>query len=262
MHVIMLTIAVLYIYRYAEKVRKDPFRGFFGEKSQEVELPKDGSQIIFEKKQKLVLAAFVANIAVIVVGAIRFEWYLGEMSACFVILSIVVAVIAKMGVEGYVNHFLQGAASLISGALIIGLAKAITVVLSEGNILDTILNGAASLLQNFPIAFVIIGMFFVQELIHFLVPSSSGQAMLTIPIMMPIADLLGITRQTTCFVFTLADGVGSIFWPTSGYFMAALGVYHVPYQVWLKKMFPLILIEYCVGMIASIIAANLHYGPF
>lgn len=261
MHGIMLALGVAFIYRYAEKVRKDPSRGFFVE-DLSYNIPDTDGTVVFETKHKLVLSAFLITLLCIIFGAIKYEWYLAEMSACFIILSIVVGIIGRMSVAEYMKNFLQGSANLIAGALIIGLAKSITVVLASGNILDTILNGASGLMENAPTSLTVVCMFLVQEFIHFLVPSSSGQAMLTMPIMLPLADLLHITRQTSCFIFTLADGVGSVFFPTSGYFMAAIGIVSIPYGQWVKRIWPLIVTFYAVGMIASIIAAKLNYGPF
>lgn len=104
-------------------------------------------------------------------------------------------------------------------------------------------------------------MFILQALIHFVVPSGSGQAALTMPIMGPLADLIGVTRQTTVLSFSMADGIGNIIFPTSGYFMAAITLAGIPWVRWAKWVWPLILIQYGIGIIAVIIAHLIKYGP-
>jgi len=106
------------------------------------------------------------------------------------------------------------------------------------------------------------GMFLVQAILHILVPSGSGQAMLTMPIMIPLADILHVTRQTACLIFTLADGIGNTILPTSGYFMAALAISGISWGDWAKKLWPFVLAEYLGAIVVVVIANNLHYGPF
>ena len=105
-------------------------------------------------------------------------------------------------------------------------------------------------------------MFIVQGIIHILVPSGSGQAMLTMPIMIPLSDLLNVTRQTACLIFTLADGIGNTWIPTSGILMAVLSMNKIPYRKWIKTLLPFIIGQYVVAIIVSVIANMMNYGPF
>ena len=259
--VIMYVLTVGYVYRYAQKVKNDPSKAFMGDGKFSAKAS-TASNTAFETKHKAILLAFVSALGIIVYGALKLDWYLGEMSAMFVILSIIVAIIAKISADDTVKLFLEGSASLVSAALIIGLARAIVVVLTNGHIIDTILQFAATLLQTLPPSLCAAGMFVVQAFIHFLVPSGSGQAMLTMPIMLPLGDLVGVTHQTACLIFSVADGIGNTILPTSGYFMAALAVSGIPWQVWVKRMIPIIALQYIIGIIAVIILNAMNYGPF
>ena len=128
--------------------------------------------------------------------------------------------------------------------------------------LCTVLYYTSGILQHVPSVFSAGGMFVLQSLIHFIVPSGSGQAALTIPIMAPLADLVGVTRQTAVLSFSMADGIGNIIFPTSGYFMATISLAGIPWIRWVKWIWPLILIQYGIGIIAVIIAHLIKYGPF
>jgi uncharacterized ion transporter superfamily protein YfcC len=255
---IFYILAVGFVYRYGKKVQKNPELGFFGDgryKGLASEI-----KVEFTTRHKLVLISFVLAICVIVCGTIKFDWYMAEMSGTFFILIIIVALIAKMPINDMVKEFLNGASGIIAAALVVGLARGIVVVLTNGHIIDSILYGAANVLETVPSSLSAGGMFIVQALIHFLVPSGTGQAMLTMPIMAPLSDLVGVTRQTACLVFTLADGTGNTLFPTSGYFMAALAVAGIPWQKWVKVFIPLIGMQYAIGIISVIVANAMNYG--
>lgn len=252
--------AVAFVYNHAKKVKKDPSLGIWGDRKYEVVAKAE--QVKLETRHKIILGAFAIAILVLIVGVIQFNFGMGEYSAVFIILSIVIAIIAKMPSNEYINNFLLGGSNILAGALIVGLARGIVVVLTNGHIIDTILFNAATLLQHVPVAMVTVGMFIVQALIHILVPSGSGQAMLTMPIMVPLADLLHVTRQTAVLIFTLADGIGNTILPTSGYFMAALAVSGIGWGKWAKKMLPFVVGEYVIAMIVVTVANMMGYGPF
>jgi len=259
-YIIFYALAVGFVYRYARKVKDDPSKGFFGDGR--FQPLKDDVKIEFTLKHKLVLITFVLGIITIICGAIFGGWYMDEMSGVFLIVIIIVAIIAKYKPDKLMAEFMKGGQGILAGALIIGLARGIVVVLTNGNIIDTILFYASNGLQDVPPSLSAGGMFIVQALIHFLVPSGSGQAMLTMPIMIPLADLVHVTHQTACLVFTLADGIGNTLFPTSGYFMAGLAIAGIPWQKWVKVFIPLIGAQYVIAIIAVLIANATNYGPF
>lgn len=258
--VLMYSLTVGYVYRYAMTVKKEPAKAFMGDGT--FSRKPVAADLTFERKHKWVLCAFLVAIFTIIYGALNLDWYMAEMSAVFLILAIVVALIGRLSADQFVHTFLQGAAGIISGALVIGLARAIVVVLTKGHIIDTILHTAATTLQVLPPSFCAAGMFIVQMIIHLFVPSGSGQAMLTMPIMLPLGDLLGVTQQTTCLIFSVADGIGNTLLPTSGYFMAILAIAGIPWQEWIKRMFPVIGLQILLGIAFVILMNMLNYGPF
>lgn len=258
--VVLYISAVMFVYHHANKVIKDPSLGIWGDRRYE------GVAVIekieFTGRHKLILAVFVLAIIALIIGVIKYGFYMGEYSGVFIIAAIIFAILGKMSSNEFIEKFMEGAQNILSGALICGLARGIVVVLTNGNIIDTILNGAATILEQTSSSVCAAGMFVVQALIHLLVPSGSGQAMLTMPIMIPLADLLDVTRQTACLIFTLADGIGNTILPTSGYFMAALAVAGLSWGQWAKKMWTFVVGEYIVAIIVVVIANMMGYGPF
>ncbi|WP_288221813.1 YfcC family protein [uncultured Clostridium sp.] len=259
---IALYIAVVaFVYNHGEKVRKNPSLGVWDENNIYTKQLNNES-VKLETKHKLILLSFVIGMIILVFGVIKYNWGMSEYSGIFILISIAMALIWKMSPDDYIKYFLKGAENILPGALIIGVARGIVVVLTNGNIIDTILYYSASLLQHLPSSLSVVGMFIVQGAIHLLVPSGSGQAMLTMPIMIPLSDLLNVTRQTTCLIFTLADGIGNTWIPTSGILMAVLAMNKIPYRKWIKTLLPLLIGQYVVSLIVSVIANMMNYGPF
>ncbi len=132
----------------------------------------------------------------------------------------------------------------------------------QGQIMDTIVHALANGVQILPPAVTSVGMLVVQSLFNFLVPSGSGQTLITMPIMAPLADLVGVTRQTAVLALQYGDGISNIFYPTSGYFMASLALAGVPWEKWAKFMLPLFGIWSVVGAFFLVIAQAIQWGPF
>jgi uncharacterized ion transporter superfamily protein YfcC len=136
------------------------------------------------------------------------------------------------------------------------------VVLSDGRIMDTLLHSMATAISGLPSLFTAWGMYAVQCVLDFVVPSGSGQAAVSMPIMAPLADLVGVTRQTAVLALQFGDGISNIYSPTSGYFMAGLALAGVTWPKWLRWAAPLIAMQYVLGLTFMTIAQLIHYGPF
>lgn len=263
LYVVLYIAVVAFLYNHGEKVRKNPSLGVWDENNIYTKVPQgNANNVKLETKHKLILISFVVAIISIVIGVMKYNWGMAEYSGIFILLSIVIALIGRISVDDYIKYFLKGSENILSGALIIGVARGIVVVLTQGNIIDTILYYSASALQHLPTSLSVIGMFIVQGTIHLLVPSGSGQAMLTMPIMIPLSDLLHVTRQTACLIFTLADGIGNMWLPTSGIIMAILAMNKIPYRKWLKTLLPFIIGQYVVSIVVAVLANMMNYGPF
>ena len=263
LYIILYIAVVAFLYRHGEKVRKDPSIGVWDihniyTKSND----KEDSNVKLETKHKLILLSFVLGMIILVFGVMKFNFGMSEYSGLFILISLSMALIWRMSPDDYIKYFLKGACDILPGALIIGVARGIVVVLTNGNIIDTILYYSSTLLQHLPTSLSVIGMFIVQGAIHLLVPSGSGQAMLTMPIMIPLADLLNVTRQTACLIFTLADGLGNTWIPTSGILMAVLAMSKIPYSKWIKFLLPLLIGQYIFAIAITVLANMLNYGPF
>lgn len=191
-----LIVTVAWIMRYARRVKVDPTLSSmyeFDKKREDVlnleNLPP------FGVREKAIIAIFFAAIAIMVFGVIKWGWYMDEISAVFLAASIICAFIGKVGFNKYANELGKGMADICSGALVVGFARAIVIVLEDGNILHVILHSAAGLLEALPAALSALGMYIFQCLLNFVIVSGSGQAAVTMPIMAPLADLVDVTSR-------------------------------------------------------------------
>lgn len=262
-YIVMVSVTSVFVLRYASKIKRDPQKScmYKFDRSREDMIDLDRLQA-FGVKEKAILLVFVGSIALLIYGVIQWGWYMDEISAVFLGMSMIVAVIAKMTPNEYAAVLGKGMAEIAGGALVVGFARGVLVILTDGNILHTILHAASVLLGSLPSMVSAVGMYIFQCLLNFMVPSGSGQAAVSIPIMAPLGDLVGVTRQTACIAFQLGDGISNIFTPTSGYFMAALALAKIPWAKWAKWILPLIGIQYGIGAIFVIIAQVMQLGPF
>jgi len=208
---------------------------------------------------KLVLAAVGIALALLVYGLSQWHWYLVEMGAVFVALTVVMAIMARMSPDRTAVEFGAGAAALTSVALMIGVARGIQVVLNEGGIVDTLVHALSVPLQGLPGAVSAVGMFFVQSLANFFIPSGSGQAYVTMPIMAPLADLVGVSRQVAVLAFQFGDGFSNILVPTQAVIVGALAMAAIPYDRWLRFILPFMVKIWIVGSIALAVAVLIGY---
>lgn len=246
--------AVVYVMRYAERVRLDPSKSLVYDRKAENEAHFLATQVAaleFTGRHKVILGVFALTFVVMIWGVLFGGWWMGEMSGLFLASSVLVGLIAHPGEAKFVDAFLGGARDLLGVALIIGLARGIVVVMDAGKITDTILNWAEVSVAGLPpIAFINV-MYWIQVLLSFFVPSSSGLAVLTMPIMAPVADFAGVGRELVVTAYQSANGLVNLINPTFAVVMGALAIGRVPYERWLRFMWPLLLI------LTVIIAASL-----
>ena len=261
MYICMVLLTTIAVMLYATKVKKNPQLSPMYEFDQTREDVADLDSLpTFGGREKAILLVFLASIILLIFGVIKKGWYMDEIAALFFGMSMIVAFIGKLGINGYANALAKGMADIAGGALVVGFARGILIVMNDANILHTILHGAAGLLQGLPGMVSAVGMYIFQCLLNFIVPSGSGQAAVSMPIMAPLSDLVGVTRQTACIAFQLGDGISNIFTPTSGYFMAGLALAKVPWSKWAKWILPLIGLQYLLGMIFVIAAQIIQLG--
>ncbi len=252
---------VLYVYRYAKKVKANPELKFLGNYQ-------EGTKVEFQTNTKLstrhkwVLTTFLFNFVFLIIGVVKFGWYITEIAALFLLFGILIGIVGKLKPNEIADRFIDGTKEVISGALIIGFAQAILIVFQDGKLVDSILYFSSTFLSQLSPILNAIGMFFLQLFLNFLVPSGSGQAALTMPIMAPLADLVGVTRQTAVLAFQLGDGISNSLFPTSGVLLAGLAVAGIPFTKWIKWVLPFIFIQIAISIVFLIIAQAIQYGPF
>lgn len=258
--IVLYLVGVWYVHRHAMKVKRDPSLGIYGTikgKSREEVM---NSTVKITTRQKIVLYAFVLNLAIIAYGVTQHEWYFYEIAGDFLVFGVVVGFIGKLTVNQISDEFIKGAATLLSGALIIGLAKSIVILLEQGHVMDTILYGVSNAISSMPTSITAIGMLVLQFGISFIVPSGSGMAALTMPIMSPLADIVGVTRQTAVLAYQLGDGISNLIVP--GVAVAAISMVGISYVKWVRWLLPLMALQILVAIVAILIANAINYGPF
>ena len=265
----LITITITYTNLYAKKIKNNPEKSImgdqpFGDNEEEHESihQENNQHANFTTVQKLVLLSFISFIGIFIFGAFTKNWGINELVGIFLIMGIVIAVIARISPNNFVKIFIEGAKSITYGALVVGLARAVIVILENGHIMDTIVNAALVPLQSLSVFTGGLLLFVFNLLFNLIVTSGTGQAAIVMPIMVPIVDMLGITRQTGALSFMLGDGITNIITPTSGVLMAVLAVGGVKWTQWVKFAFPLMLMWIVVGIISISYAIFTGYGPF
>lgn len=190
------------------------------------------------RRDGLILGLVVATFATLVWGILTRGWGFNHMSGLFFGMGILAGAVAGMGVAGTADAFARGFRDMALAALLIGFARAIFVVLEDGRIVDTIVHAMVTPLEGLPTLVSALGMMGAQIAIHFPVPSLSGQAVLTMPVLVPLSDLLGLSRQVTVLTFQYGAGVSDLIIPTSGSLMAMLALAKVPYEEWIRWVLP------------------------
>lgn len=255
---VCLVVGIHHILRYQRQVRADPARSLVRDVSYSdgFELPED---VQLTPPRMVVLAIFATGVGLFVYGVSAYEWYLPELTAVFLGIALAAAVTTRLAPNLVATAFYAGAAELTTTALIVGFARTIQVVLAEGQVIDTVINGLAFPLESLPGQLAALGMLAVQTLCNLFIPSGSGQAYVTMPIMAPIADLTGLTRQTAVLAYQFGDGFTNMVVPTNPVLMGMLVLARIPYQRWLLFVGPLLFKLYLVAIAALLFAVEMGY---
>lgn len=252
---LIVLISIGYVMIYARKIKKNPQASSM----YEVDLKRsvntaEQKEYTLTSRQLVIIGVLFLTIIGLAVGVTVFEWYITEIAGLFLLMGIVVGFIGKFRINEMAEGFIKGAQDLIVGALVVGFAYGILVILQDSSTVDTILYAVSNVVSQLPTSFTAIGMYVTQNLINFVVPSGSGQAALTMPIMTPLADLTGVSRQTAVLAFQMGDAISNILTPTASVLMASLALAKIPWVKWVKWALPLILIQFVAGGILLTIA--------
>ena len=243
MYVCFVALAMAFVLRYASKIKKDPTLSSMHEEDKLREDLIDLEELPeFDGRRKGILIVFVIGIIFLVYAVVTWGWYMDEIAALFLVMSWIVALIDdKLGFNSYAETLGRGMSEIATGALVVGFARGILVVRTDGNILHTILHSCAGFLAELPSMVSAVGMYIFQCLLNFIVPSGSGQAAVSMPIMAPLADLVGISRQTSILAFQFGDGLSNVLWPTASAPIIC-GIAGIKIEKWWKWFVPLFLL--------------------
>ena len=246
LNIINFALCFWFTMRYMKSIKKDPYKSLNYEEGMSVSEfmgSGDEGKIIEDHMTTghiVGIVGLLVAIAAIVIGSVQFGWSYDQMSATYLVLAIVVGLANGMGVNGTTKEFLAGCAKLVNAAFIIGFANGVGVVLTDGNILNTIVYWLSIPMEHLGSVLCANFMFFANLLINFLVPSGSGQAAAVMPIMVPMGDLAGLTRQVTVQAFQFGDGFSNCIFPTAGTLMGSLAIAKVDWTKYAKWMMPLL----------------------
>ena len=255
---VSMIVTIIFLLRYGAKVKKDPSKSIMPDDDFSLE-EHSYQKTEFKKEHLLIMFMGAALFAFIIFAVQEYGWWINEMAGGFLLIGFAAVVISRMKINQAASAFVDGMRDMVVAALVVGFARGVQVVLQEGQILDTIIHSAAGSLQQFHEFVAAGGMLIFQTTLNFFIPSGSGQAAVTMPLMAPLSDLLGITRQTAVFAFTCGDGFSNMIIPTSGNLMAVLAIARIPYNKWLKFVMPLFGLLFLLSLVFLIIAVSIQY---
>lgn len=256
--VVAMSVGIVYVLRYGAMIKKNPQRSLMADD----DFTLDGvafDSVTFTARHGAIIGIGVLLFAFIICAVQELGWWMSEMAGGFFLIGIAAVAISRLPLNEGAKAFVKGMEEMVVAALVVGFAKGVQVVLDDGKILDTIIHAAATALEQYHEFVAAAGMLVFQTALNVLIPSGSGQAAVTMPLMAPLADLLGITRQTAVFAFTCGDGFSNMVIPTSGLLMAMLGMAKIPFVRWVRFSFPLFGMLFGLSMLFLVLAVLTGY---
>lgn len=257
-------ITVLYILRYAKKVKKLPASSL----TYEADLERRKAQMRMDMETKLSRKGKMACVYIVVCflfnifGVVRLGWDIAQMTGLFLVMSVGTGIIAGYTLTKTCQVFMGGAKDILQGALVMCFARTIAVIMTNSNTLDVFVYVISKLAGAFPPALAIVGIFLAAMLINFPINSGSGQMTATMPLMSPLADILHVSKQGAVLATQFGDGWSNTLYPTNASYMATIAVAKVDWIDWLRFQFPLHAIWMAVSIILLIVAQMIQLGPF
>jgi uncharacterized ion transporter superfamily protein YfcC len=259
---VITTVGIAYVMWYARRVKANPTLS----PAHDLDLNRPPAAVVadprFTRAHGLVIGTFFAGLILLIFGVIRFQWYILEMAAIFLGVGILVGIFGGLTANEIAETYVAGIKDIAGAAIVVGLSRGILVISQDGRVLDTILYGLSSLIGGKSPLLAAEMQFVVHTLLNFLVPSGSGHAALTMPLMSPLSELTGVTQQTAVLAFQFGEGFTTLVVPTSGVTMSVLSVAKIPWTTWFKFMWPLQVILAVTGMLLLIPPVLMKWGPF
>ncbi len=258
-------VTSVWLVQYARAVRRDP------QKSPMYDLdladaqsagPSNLDEHVLDLRKLLNLAALAGSLGLLVYGCINWKWGTNNISIIFLWLAVVSGAIAGFSPSSIASYFVEGGKKLLATALMIGLARSIASIFTAAKIIDTIVHALVAIMQTMPTPLRGMAMFWANLIINIPITSASGQAGAVMPIFAPLADMVGITRQTAVLAYHFGDGFCNYILPWSTALMGNLAVANIPYDRWMRFMWKLFILWVVLGSVLVAIAQIMHYGPF
>lgn len=256
--VVFTIAAIAYTMWYAARVRANPESSavFGSDRQLQADLKvSDEAHPAFSVRDRLILATFILALAIVAWGLVTRGWYMAEIGAVFLACGLVSGAIAKMGPSEIAEHFVDGCKDFVYAAFVIGLTRGILVIAEQGMIVDPILNGLSNLLDGVPTYGLTTLALLAHNVITFFVPSSSGEAALTMPVLAPLAELVGISRESLVFAYQFGNGLTNVISPTNGLLLAGLAIAKIRFSQWFRAIFPFFLIAWPIAAMFAFISA-------
>lgn len=255
-----LSVMAFYNVRYFNKISANPDKSLAkGLNTSDLGLSKPIQDYAMRKNNWLVVGIFIAGLAVILYGVFNLHWFINELSAIFLIVALLCGIASRMSATTMSETVLNAVAVAAPGAFMVGFATTIKVLMEMGNIGDTISYQLAGLLEGLPLYASAICMSISQGVINFFIPSGSGQALATLPVMLPLGESLGLTRQISILAFQIGDGLSNLVNPTLGGLIAMLSMCRVPIDRWIRFIFPVLMTVLSLAFIALTVAVAINY---
>jgi uncharacterized ion transporter superfamily protein YfcC len=252
-----VAIGIHHVWSYARRVQADATASLVHDVAAAQHAPVT-MPLGMSGRHRMVAGMTLAALAAMVYGIAFPKWYIVELGAIFLALGLCGGLAGGLGANETAKRFAEGASELASTALLIGFARSIALILEDGQVLHTLVHGLATPLQAVGPQLAAVGMLAIQALLNLFIPSGSGQAYVTMPLMAPIADLVGITRQTAVLAYQFGDGFANIIVPTNPVLMGILGIAGIPYDRWLRFVAPLLLKLIAAGAVTLLIAVSME----
>lgn len=256
-----LVIMAIYNVKYYKKISLNPAKSLGkGLDVSELALSKPVEEYGMSKKNWMVISIFFLGLFAILYGVFNLHWYINELSAVFLMVALFCGIVSGMSATQMSETVLKSVALAAPGAFMVGFATSIKVLMELGNIGDTISHQLSVLLQDLPLYASAVGMSLSQTVINFFIPSGSGQALATLPVMLPLGESLGLTRQITILAFQIGDGLSNLVNPTLGGLIAMLSMCRVPIDRWIRFIFPILISLLGIAFLALIFAVTINYS--
>ncbi len=260
---LIFAVGAWWIYRYAKKIKKDPSKSLVADMDySDIVVVSDPDKVQMSQTQKRVLYIFAAAFAFMIFAIIKWSFSLSQLAAMYLIVAIAIGIARKLTPGQIADGFVEGAKTLLFAALLVGFARGIQTILEDGVVQDTVINALVYPLQFLPKFLLAPAMVLIQTVVNMIIPSQSAMAMVTMPIMAPLADLIGIQRQVAVLAYQFGDGITNLILPTWAILMIGLGFTKVPFSRWFKFALPICIIMTLLALVLSAVAQAIQIGPF